>query len=136
MVGNLSIGDLSRQTHCRFRISAGYEHYINAIHPDYDSQAALFNGYVKKINAPQFNFVDRSRFENRSDFKHQITEYHGKNCWIPSNGYCFIKCINFLTDEDFKQQILDFIRNERRRSIIMSLARIQLCLGKFIIDLG
>ena len=39
--------------------------------------------------------------------------------------YCFIKCINSLTGEDYKQQYLHFIRNEKRRSNIMTKARIQ-----------
>ena len=40
-------------------------------------------------------------------------------------GYCFIKCINFLTGQDYKQQYLEFIRSEKRRSNIMTKARIQ-----------
>ena len=39
-------------------------------------------------------------------------------------GYCFVKCINFLTGEDYKEQYLDFIRNEKRRSNIMTKAGI------------
>ena len=57
-------------------------------------------------------------------------EYCGKNCYIQSNGYCFIKCNIFLTGEDYKQKYLEFIRNEDRRSNILTKARIQPCLGK------
>ena len=39
--------------------------------------------------------------------------------------YCFVKCVNFLTGEDYKQKYLDFIRNEKRRCNIMTIARIQ-----------
>ena len=39
--------------------------------------------------------------------------------------YCFIKCVNFLTGQDYKQQYLEFIRNEKRRKNIMTKARIQ-----------
>ena len=46
MVGNLQIGDQSRQTQIRFRTVAGYESYINAIDQDYDSEVALSNGYI------------------------------------------------------------------------------------------
>ena len=42
-----------------------------------------------------------------------------------NKGYCFVKCNNFITGKDYKQQYLDFIRNGKRRSIIMTKARIQ-----------
>ena len=65
-----------------------------------------------------------------------ISEYQGNNCFIPTKGFCFIKCINYLTGQDYKQQYLDFIRNEKRRSNNMTMARIQPCLRKLDIDLG
>ena len=54
-----------------------------------------------------------------------IIEYRGNNCYIPAKGYCFVKCINCLTGQDYKQQYLNFIQNESRRSNIMTKARIQ-----------
>ena len=103
-------------------IMKDYEAYINAIDEGYD---AIFNGYIYKINTPQFNKVNRSQNGNGCDFKHEIIEYRGNNCYIPTKGYCFVKCINFLTGEDYKQQYFEFIRNEKRRSNIMTKARIQ-----------
>ena len=47
-----------------------------------------------------------------------------------------MKCINYLTGQDYKEQYLDFIRNEKRRSNIMTMARIQPCLKKLGINLG
>ena len=61
-------------------------------------------------------------------FKHESIEYRGNNCFTPTNWYCFIKSITFLTGEDYKQQYLDLIRNEKRRSNVMTMARIQPCL--------
>jgi len=136
MVGKLSIGDQIRQTRIRFRNTTDFEHYINAIDQNYESEDGIFNGYIYKLNNPQFNIVNRSRSGNGRDFKHQIIEYHGKNCFIPSNGYCFIKCIKYLTKFDYKEQYLEFIRNEQRRSNIMTMARIQPCLRKPGIDVG
>ena len=60
--------------------------------------------------------VQRSQHGYGCDFKHEIIEYHGNNSFIPTKLYCFINCINYLTGRDYKQQILDFIRNEDRRS--------------------
>ena len=125
MVGNLKVGDQLRQTHIRFRNMDGFESYINSIDQDYDSDDSIFNGYIYKINTPQFNKVNRSQFGNGCSFDKIIIEYQGNNCFIPTKGYCFVKCINFLTGQDYKQQYLDFIRNEKRRSNIMTKARIQ-----------
>ena len=94
------------------------------------------NGYIYKINSPQFNKVNRSQFGNGCSFDKKIIECQGNNCFIPTKGYCFVKCINFLTGQDYKQQYLDFIRNEKRPSNIRTMARIQPCLKKLGIDLG
>ena len=123
-VGNLKVGDQIRQTHIRFRNMDDFEAYINAIE-GYDAEDAIFNGYVYKLDTPQFNKVNRSQYGNGCDFKHEIIKYRGNNCFIPTKGYCFIKCVSFLTGRDYKQQYLDFIRSEQRGSSIMTKARIQ-----------
>ena len=115
LVGNLTVGDQIRQTHSRFRNIADYEAFNNSIDEDYDAEDAIFNGYIYKINTPQFNKVNRSQYGNGCDFKHEIIEYRGNNCFIPTKGYFFVECINFLTGGDYKQQYLEFIRNEKRR---------------------
>ena len=125
MVGNLKVGDQIRQTNIRFRNIDDFESYINSIHQDYDSEDAIFNGYIYKLDTSQINKVIRSQYGNGYDFKHQIIEYRGNNCYIPTKGYCYVKCINFLTGQDYKHQYLNFIRNEKRRSNIMTKARIQ-----------
>ena len=125
MVGNLKVGDQIRQTDFRFRNMDDFEAYINAIDEGYDAEDAIFNGYFYKLDTPQFNKVNRSQYGNDSDFKHEIIKYRGNNCFIPTEGYCFVKCNNFITGQDNKQQYLDFVRNEKRRSNIMTKARIQ-----------
>ena len=96
----------------------------------------FFCGYIHKIISPQFNLINRSQYENGCDFKHDISEYQGKTCYIPTKSYCFVKCIKFLTDQEYKGQKLDFIRAEKGRSNIMTSARIRPCLKKLGIDLG
>ena len=125
MVGKLSIGDQIREIQIRFRNMDYYEVYINAIDEGYDAEDAIFNGYIHKINTPQFNLVNRSQNGNGCVFKHEITEYRGNSCFIPTKGYCFIKCVNFLTGKDFEYQYLIFFRNEQRRSNFTTMARIQ-----------
>ena len=125
MVCNLKVGDQIRQTDIRFRNMDDFEAYINAIDEGYNAEDAMFIGYVYKINTPKFNKVNRNQYGNGCDFKHEIIEYQGNNCFIPTRGYYFIKCINYLTGRDYKQQYLDFIRIEKRRSNIITKARIQ-----------
>ena len=125
MVGNSKVGDQISQTHIRFRNISDFEAYINSIDQDYDSEDSIFNGYIHKIDTPQFNKVNRSQYGNGCSFDKIIVEYQGNNCFIPTKGYCFVKCINFLTGQGYKQQYLEFIRNEQRRSNIMTKARIQ-----------
>ena len=71
------------------------------------------------------NLVNRSQYGNGCDFKHEIIECQGTDCFIPTKGYCFVKCINFIKGEDYTEQYLEFIRNEKRRSKCMTKARIQ-----------
>ena len=128
MDGYLKVVDQIRQTVTRFKNMDNFEAYINSIGQDYDSEDAIFNGFIYKLDTPQFKKVNRSQYGNGCDFKHEITEYRGNNCFIPTKGYCFVKCINFLTGEDYKKQYLGFIRSEQRRSNNMTKTRIQPCL--------
>ena len=125
MVGNLKAGDQIRQTNIRFRNMVDFEAYVNSIDEGYDAEDAIFNGYIYKLDTPQFEKVNKSQYGKGCDFKHDITEYRGNNCYIPTNGYCFVKSVNFLTGGDYKEQYLNFIRNEKRRSNITTKARIQ-----------
>ena len=60
----------------------------------------LMDTYIYKLNTPQFNIVNRSGYGNGCNFKRHSIEYRGKGCYIPFNGYSFIRCINFLTGFD------------------------------------
>ena len=125
MIGNLKGGDQIRQTHIRFRNIKDYEAYINSIDEGYDADDCIFNGYIYKLNTTQFIKVNRSQYGNGCSFEKIIIEYRGNNCYIPTKGYCFVKCIKYLTGQDYKQEHFDFIRNELRRSNIVTMARIQ-----------
>ena len=86
MVGRLKIADKTRETHIRLRNIDDYEAYINAIDQDYESEDAILNCYVHKINTPEFNLVNTSQYGNCCDFKHEIIEYRGINCFVPTKG--------------------------------------------------
>ena len=59
------------------------------------------------------------------DFKQDIVEYIGNNCYIPTSDNCFMKCINYSTGKDYTEKFLTFIRSEQRRSNVMTSTRIQ-----------
>ena len=86
MVGNLKIGDQIRQTHIRFRNINDYEAYNKVIDEGFNAEDAFFNGYIDKLDTSQFNKANRSEYGNGCDFKHEIIENRGNNCFIPSNG--------------------------------------------------
>ena len=115
MVGNIKVGDQIkiRPTIIRFGNIDDFESHINSIDEGYDAEDGIFNGYIYKLDTPQFNKVNRSQFGKGCDFKHEIIEHRG-NCFIPTNGYYFVKCISFLTGDDYKQQYLNFIQNEKK----------------------
>ena len=124
MVGNIKVVDQISQTNIRLRNIGDYEAYIKALDERYDAEDAIFNGYIFKIDTPQIKRVNRSQYGNGCDFKHEIFEYRCKNCFIPTKGYCFIKGNNYLTCLDYKEQYLEFIRNEDRHSNILTKAKI------------
>ena len=118
MIGKLKIGDQIRQIHVRFTNVTDYEADIGPFDQDYESDDTIFNGYIYKIVFPQFNLVNRSQYVSGCNFKHEITEHQGRNCFTPTKRYCLVKCINFLTGGDYKQQNLDFIRNKKNDQIL------------------
>ena len=60
MVAKLKVGDQFRQTNTRLRNIDDFEAYINNIDENYDSDDSIFNGYIYKLDTPQFNKVNRS----------------------------------------------------------------------------
>ena len=81
-VGNLKVGNQIRQTRSKFRNIDDFDAYINAIDEGYDAEDAIFNGYIYKIDTPKFRKVNRSQYGIGCDFKHEIIEYRGNNCYI------------------------------------------------------
>ena len=66
-----------------------FKAYINATDEGYDAEDAIFNDYIYKLGTPQFKKVNRSQYGNGCDFKHEIIEYRGNICFVPTKGYCF-----------------------------------------------
>ena len=136
LIGNMIIGPVEHKTNIRFKNMDDFERYINAIDVDYDSEDVTFTGYVYKLNTPHFKVVKRSAYGKGTNYMQEIVENHGQNCYIPSSGMCFIKCINYFTKKDYTEEFLTFIRSEQRRSHVMTSARIQPFCRKYNIKIG
>ena len=134
--GKMIIGPVEHKTNIRFKNMDDFERYINAIDVDYDSEDVIFTGYVYKLDTPQFKVVKRSAYGKGTNYMQEIIEYHGQNCYIPSSGMCFIKCINYFTKRDYTNEFLTFIRSERRRSNVMTSARVGSFYRKYNINIG
>ena len=130
------IGPVEYKTNLRFKKMEVFESYINAIDVDYDSEDVTFTGYVYKINTPHLKIVKRSAYGRGTNYMQEIVQYHGRNCYIPISGKCFIKCINYFTKKDYTEEFLTFIRTEHRRSNVMTSARIQPFCKKYNINIG
>ena len=134
--GKMIIGPVEHKTNIRFKNIDDFERYIIAIDIEYDSEDVTFSGYVHKLETLQFKVVKRSAYGKGTNYMQEIVEYHGQNCYIPTSGMCFIKCINYFTKNDYTEEILTFIRSEQRRSNVMTSARIQPFCRKYNINIG
>ena len=126
LIGSMLVGEIEQKTNIRFKNVDDFESYINAIdNSGYDSDDVIFTGWLYKLNTPEFKKVNRSQYGRGTEFEQDIVEYIGNNCYIPTSGNCFIKCINYFTKKDYTEEFLTFIRTEQRRSNVMTSARVQ-----------
>ena len=112
--GKLIIGPIELKTNIRFKNMDDFERYIDEMDIDYDSEDVTFSGYIYKLDTPQFKVVRRSAYCRGTNYTQETVEYLGQNCYIPTSGMCFIKCINYFTREDYTEEFLTFIRSEQR----------------------
>ena len=136
LIGNKTMNKIKRKTDKRFKNMDDFEAYIEKIEGKYDGEDVVFEGDVFKFDKPEFNRVKRSNYGKGSNHLFDIEEYFGTNCYIPTGKNCFVKCINYLTGEDYTQQYLEFISDSDRRKNVMTLAKIQPFCKKYNIDLG
>ena len=134
--GKVIIGPVEHTPNIRFQIMVVFENYINAKDIDYDNEDVTSTGYAFKLNTSRFNVVNRSLYGKETNYMQQMVEYHGKNCYIPTSGKCFIKCVKYFTKKDFTAEFLTFIRNEKYRSGVLISAKIQSFCREYSINIG
>ena len=136
LVGNIKINGISKKTNMRFRSVKDFESYIEKIDDHYDGDEVIFTGDSIEYDVPEFKPVKRSNYGKGTNYLADIEEFHGDKCFIPSGNNCFLKCINYLTSKDYKNEYFEFIRNEDRRKNVMTSARVQPFVTKHGIDVG
>ena len=109
----------------RFKNINDFESYIEKIDEKYDGGDVVFEGDAFQLPQLDFKPLKRSNYGRASNHLYNIQEYFGTNCYILTGNNCFVKCINYLTGNDYTQQYLDFISEGDRRKNVMTLARIQ-----------
>ena len=137
LIGSMLIGKIEQKTILRFQIVDDFETYLNALDKcGYDSDNNILTGWLYKLNTSEFNRINRSQYGRGTDFKQDIVEYTGSNCYFPKNGNCFLKFISHLTGKDYMDEFLTFIGDEQSRSNVLPSARIQPFCKKHKNDIG
>ncbi|ESP01769.1 hypothetical protein LOTGIDRAFT_172416 [Lottia gigantea] len=84
--------------------------------------------FTGKIILMKDNFqeIKRSRVgRGGTDLLKKINEYEGENCYIPTNGHCFIKCVNRVLNKDLTCKFQEYINgfSKANRKGVMTCAR-------------
>ena len=94
LIGSMLIGEIEQKTNIRFQNVDDFETYKKVVDTGgYDSEDVDFTGRLYKLNKPELKKVNRSQYSRGTDFKQDFVEFIGNNCYIPTSGNCFIKCI-------------------------------------------
>ncbi|ESO92306.1 hypothetical protein LOTGIDRAFT_162609 [Lottia gigantea] len=86
--------------------------------------------FERKIILMKDNFqeIKRSRVgRGGTDLLKKINEYEGENCYIPTDGHCFIKCVNRVLNEDYTREFQEYINgfSKANRKGVMTCARMK-----------
>ena len=91
MIGDIFNGKHKQTTAIKFKTTEYYESYIINVDMDYDADVIIFTDYGYKLKTLEIKNVNRSEYGKITDYKQDIVEVIGKNCYIPTSGYCFKK---------------------------------------------
>ncbi|ESO93412.1 hypothetical protein LOTGIDRAFT_161983 [Lottia gigantea] len=102
------------------------------MHETSDTSDWYFTGEII-LRKNNFRIVERSKKGSGVNLLKKIYEYIGENCYIPTDCYCFIKCVNYITNTDLTKEFQDFINSFQKsnRKGVMTTARISKFNKKF-----
>ena len=118
-------GEHSQSTNKRYKNIEAYETYVNNTVWDYDADDffSMF-GFINYIHLKLLRLIDL-QMEKAIITCKILLIFWGKKCYVPSSGSCFIKNLNYLWDRILKKEFLSIIRDEKRRSKIMTSAGVE-----------
>ena len=126
MIGTMVVGENIQKIKIRFRSCKDFEFYNTSLDENgFESDDSTFTGFICKLETPASNVVSRPGYRKGTDFKRDIIEVIGANCYIATSSYFFINTSNFLTGKDYKQQFIEFVSNLQRRCQVRTQTRIQ-----------
>ena len=106
LIGSMMIDEIEQKTFIRSKTVYDFGTYIIAIdNGGCDIEDVISTERLYKINTPEFKKVNRSQYARGTDFKQDFGEYIVKKCYIPTSGFCFIKCIRYFTENKIIQKI-------------------------------
>ena len=82
MIGSMLIGEIEQKTNFTVKNVDHFEKFINARLVDYFSEDAVFTGWLHKLNAPEFNRVNRALYGRGTDLIQDIVDYTRNKCYI------------------------------------------------------
>ena len=116
LIGSMLVGEVEQKTNIRFKNVDDFESYFNAIdNSGYGSEDVFFTGWLYKLNTPEFKKVNRSQYGRATDFKQDIVDLIGNNCYIPTSGKCFIKGITYFTKKKLYRRIFNLYSNRTKK---------------------
>ena len=137
MIGCILVGEIEQKTNMRLKDVDDFESFFNAIgNGRYDSDYVSFTGWLFELYTLEFNTVMRCQNGRGTDFKPDIVEYKGNNCYIPTSSNDFRKCANYFTNKHYTKESIPFTRTEQRRYNVMTSARMQPLCRIYNISIG
>ncbi|ESO96057.1 hypothetical protein LOTGIDRAFT_160040 [Lottia gigantea] len=91
-----------------------------------DASDWYFSGKII-LRRKNFKEIKRSKKGSGVTLLKKINEYgSGINCYVPSDGYCFVKCVNHIMNKDYTKEFQDFINSfsKSNRKGVVTTARI------------
>ena len=125
--GNFSLGDEGEIDAIRFfKDRDELAKFIDKKIDKYDHHPSIYytgNIYRYFRNIKRVTRYEHGRGANEYNSK---LEYECDNCYIPSGNGCFLKCINYIFEEDFNMEYFDFIKSYKGWPNVMARCNFQI----------
>ena len=118
-------GEFKQNMNLSFFNAAMISRVVTNMSEKSDCSDWYFTGHII-YRKDDFKPIKRSNIGKGTQLLFTIKEYVGEYCYIPTDGACFIKCVNYVLKRDLTKEFNDFIYSysKHNRNGIMTQARI------------